>query len=63
MTIVNMKNFKVNNTKQYRGFAIMNNEGKFLSLDGKGIYIPCGGRNALKTLLPVADSFEFVALH
>lgn len=67
MKIVNMKKFKINVTKgvtkQYIGFAIMNDEGNFLSVDGNEIFIPCGGRSALKSLLPIADTFKFVALH
>lgn len=67
MKIVNMKNFKINltngATKQYKGFAIINDDEKFLSLDGKEIYIPCGGRKALNSLLPIAETFQFVALH
>lgn len=67
MKIVNMKNFpyiiKEGFVKNYRGFAIMNEAGEFLSVDGKSIYIPCGGRKALETLLPIADEFRFVPLH
>lgn len=67
MTIVNMKKFKIalpgGGSKQYIGFAIMNDSGKFLSLDGKKIYIPCGGRKTLKELLPIADTFKFITLH
>lgn len=67
MKIVNMKNITIELmkgfTKRYQGFAIMNESGEFLSLDGKEIYIPCGGRKALKALLPVADTFGFVSLH
>lgn len=67
MQIVNMINIEIKLTKgiakQYQGFAIMNESGEFLSLNGKEIYIPHGGRKALKALLPVADTFSFVPLH
>lgn len=67
MKIVNMKNFKINYkpgwAKEYKGFSIMNEAGEFLSLDGKEIYIPCGGRKALTALLPIADTFSFIPLH
>lgn len=67
MKIVNMKNYPVylacGNTKIHIGFAIINENGDFLSVDGKSIYIPCGGRKALKSLLPIADQFSFVKLH
>lgn len=67
MKIVNLKNFKINFengfSKCYNGFAIINEVGEFLSLDGKRIYIPRGGRKALKELLPIANEFKFVPLH
>lgn len=67
MKIVNMKNYRIVGSdgtgKQYIGFAIINESGNFLSLDGKKIYIPCGGRRALKELLPIAGTFQFVPLH
>ena len=34
-----------------KGFALYVDERGFLSLDGKNVYIPCGGRKALKALL------------
>ena len=67
MKIVNMKNYPITfphgGLKLYKGFAIINETGEFLSLDGKKIYIPCGGRKALLELLPIANKFKFVALH
>lgn len=32
-------------------FAIVNDEGNFLSLDGETTYIPCGGRYTLKIIM------------
>lgn len=34
-----------------KGFAIYVDDAGFLSLDGKNIYIPWGGRAALKTII------------
>ena len=34
-----------------KGFALYVNDMGFLSLDGKNVYIPCGGRKALKAIL------------
>ena len=34
-----------------KGFAIYVDDMGFLSLDGKNVYIPCGGRRVLKALL------------
>lgn len=52
--IVNMKN-KRSVTRPgmtyNKGFALYVDDLGFLSLDGKTVYIPCGGRNALKALL------------
>lgn len=39
------------NMSYRKGFALYVDERGFLSLDGKNIYIPCGGRKALKALL------------
>lgn len=54
--IVNMKN-KRSVTKlnmiYKKGFAIYVEDRGFLSFDGKNVYIPCGGRKALK---PIIDS-------
>ena len=51
--IVNMKN-RVSATKPnmtYKGgYALYVDEKGFLSLDGKNVYIPCGGRKALKAI-------------
>lgn len=33
-----------------KGFAIYVDDMGFLSLDGKNVYIPCGGRKALQSL-------------
>lgn len=52
--IVNMKNRKsvANPGTSYRkGFAIYVDDKGFLSLDGKNVYIPCGGRRALQSLI------------
>ena len=52
--IVNMKN-KMSVTKPNviykKGFAIYVDDRGFLSLDGKNVYIPCGGRKALQSLV------------
>lgn len=34
-----------------KGFALYVDDMGFLSLDGKNVYTPCGGRKALKALL------------
>lgn len=33
-----------------KGFALYVDDRGFLSLDGKNVYIPCGGRKALKAI-------------
>ena len=33
-----------------KGFALYIDDCGFLSLDGKNVYIPCGGRKALKAI-------------
>jgi hypothetical protein len=52
--IVNMNN-KRSVTKPNmvygKGFAIYVDDKGFLSLDGKNVYIPCGGRRALKAII------------
>lgn len=67
MRIVNMKNFPVvfdfGFTKTYRGYAIMNEAGEFMSVDGSTIYIPSGGRRTLKEMIQHADRYTFVPLH
>ena len=39
-------------------FAIINEEGNFLSLDGETTYIPCGGRYTLKTSMSQLDGLK-----
>ena len=34
-----------------KGFALYVDELGFLSLDGKNVYIPCGGRKALQAII------------
>lgn len=34
-----------------KGFAIYAEDEGFLSLDGKNVYIPCGGRRALQAII------------
>lgn len=52
--IVNMKN-KRSTTKPNviygKGYALYVDDLGFLSLDGKTVYIPCGGRKALKSII------------
>lgn len=43
-------------TKSY--FAIVNEEGNFLSLDGENTYIPCGGRYTLKIIMNQLDDLK-----
>ena len=43
-------------TKSY--FAIVNEEGNFLSLDGETTYIPCGGRYTLKIIMSKLDGLK-----
>lgn len=43
-------------TKSY--FAIVNEEGNFLSLDGETTYIPCGGRYTLKIIMNQLDDLK-----
>lgn len=66
MKIVNMKNFFISQGgwtgHKYLGFGLMNEEGKFLSMDGLHPYTPAGGRKALAALVPIADRFQFIAL-
>lgn len=52
--IVNMKNMRsVTRTNMIyaKGFALYVDDRGFLSLDGKTVYIPCGGRKALKAII------------
>lgn len=52
--IVNMngKRSVVNPAKTYgKGYAIYLDDVGFLSLDGKNVYITCGGRRALKEII------------
>lgn len=52
--IVNMKDKRsvTNPSMTYsKGFALYVDDMGFLSLDGKTVYIPCGGRKALKALI------------
>lgn len=52
--IVNMngKRSVVNPSMTYgKGFALYVDDMGFLSLDGKTVYIPCGGRKALNALI------------
>ena len=52
--IVNMKNKRsvVNPNMIYtNGFALYVDDRGFLSLDGKNVYIPCGGRRAIKAII------------
>lgn len=52
--IVNMKNRRSvvkPNMVYSKGFAIYVDDKGFLSLDGKNVYIPCGGRKALKAII------------
>ena len=52
--IVNMKNKRsvVNPNMIYKnGFALYVDDRGFLSLDGKNVYIPCGGRRAIKSII------------
>lgn len=51
--IVNMKgkHSVTNPNMTYsKGFALYLDDVGFLSLDGKNVYIPCGGRRALQTI-------------
>ena len=34
-----------------KGFALYVDDLGFLSMDGKNVYIPCGGRKALKSII------------
>lgn len=52
--IVNMKNKRSvthHNMIYNKGFAIYVDDLGFLSLDGKNVYIPCGGRKALQAII------------
>lgn len=52
--IVNMKNKRSvthYNMIYNKGFAIYVDDLGFLSLDGKNVYIPCGGRKALQSII------------
>ena len=52
--IVNMKNKRSvvrPNMVYAKGFAVYVDDMGFLSLDGKTVYIPCGGRKALKSII------------
>lgn len=52
--IVNMKNMRSitrPNMIYAKGFALYVDDYGFLSLDGKTVYIPCGGRKALKAIV------------
>lgn len=52
--IVNMKNkrsFSRPNTYYIKGFALYVDDLGFLSLDGKAVYIPRGGRKALQQII------------
>ena len=52
--IVNMngKRSAVNPNKVYgKGFALYVDDIGFLSIDGKNVYIPCGGRKALQSIV------------
>lgn len=52
--IVNMKNKRSvtrPNMTYTKGFALYVDDLGFLSLDGKNVYIPCGGRKALQAVL------------
>ena len=52
--IVNMKNMRSitrPNMFYSKGFSIYVDDRGFLSLDGKTVYIPCGGRKALKAII------------
>ena len=52
--IVNMKNKRSvthPNMIYAKGFALYVDDRGFLSLDGKNVYIPCGGRKALKDII------------
>lgn len=52
--IVNMKNKRSvthYNMVYNKGFAIYVEDKGFLSLDGKNVYIPCGGRKALQAII------------
>ena len=52
--IVNMKNKRsaTNPNMIYsKGYALYVDDLGFLSLDGKTVYIPCGGRKALKSII------------
>lgn len=52
--IVNMKNKRSvtrPNMIYAKGFALYVDDRGFLSLDGKTVYIPCGGRKALQAIV------------
>lgn len=52
--IVNMNGKRsVTNPSMFygKGFALYLDDVGFLSLDGKNVYIPCGGRKALKAIV------------
>lgn len=52
--IVNMKDKRsVTNPNMFykNGFSIYVEDRGFLSLDGKTVYIPCGGRKALQSII------------
>ena len=52
--IVNMKNMRSvtrPNMIYAKGFALYVDDRGFLSLDGKTVYIPCGGRKAIKSII------------
>ena len=64
MKIVNMNKYSLKDVTFKKCFAIINQEGNFLSLDGKTIYLPIGGRCALKELLKQQESdFYWVPLN